>query len=192
MGQQKTPHTDSRVREVYEELGDLLEQGDDVFIENGPEVLKEAVSDPSFLDSIESDHAEPGTYTRKKVIGDEGRHVIRYMEWPPEYALMPHEHHGRPCFEVLVEGHLSLTDLAREKVGENEYRLEPIETTVTKPGESAVVDPRECEIHAVYSPIRSRSLHVYPDDNYTSYGYTLKEDAEGDVYECQEFRLRGD
>jgi hypothetical protein len=30
-------------------------------------------------------------------------HVTRSTEWLPEYALCPHEHHGRPCFEVIVE-----------------------------------------------------------------------------------------
>ncbi|WP_247730151.1 hypothetical protein [Halovivax limisalsi] len=192
MSQQETGSANEHVREVYEELGELLEQGDDVFVEEGPALLEDAIERPGFLDGLETEHAEPGEYTRKKVIGDPGRHVIRYMEWPPEYALMPHEHHGRPCFEVLVEGHLALSDLEPTQVGENEYTFEVLGTTVTEPGESAVVDPRENEIHAVYSPVRSRSLHVYPDDSYKSYGYVYDEDADGDVYERKEFQLRED
>jgi len=35
------------------------------------------------------------------------------MKWLPEYALLPHEHHGRPCFEVIVKGQLLITDLER-------------------------------------------------------------------------------
>ncbi|EMA46608.1 hypothetical protein C448_05883 [Halococcus morrhuae DSM 1307] len=113
------------------------------------------------------------------------------MEWPPEYALMPHEHHGRPCFEVLVDGHLVLSDLKRTRIGDNEYTFEVLETTIAESGESAVIDPRENEIHAVYSPVRSRSLHVYPDDNYESYGYVLNDDnRKADVYKRKEFQLR--
>ena len=189
MSQQKRASTSSHVREVYEELGELLKQGDDVFIEEGPDLVKSALK-RGFFDGVETKHAESGTYTRNKIIGDGGRHVIRYMEGPPEYALMPHEHHGRPCFEVLVEGHLALSDLAPTEVGENEYTFEVLGTTVTEAGESAVVDPRENEIHSVYSPVRSKSLHVYPDDNYRSYGYIQKDEADGDIYERKEFQLR--
>jgi hypothetical protein len=192
MSQQDTTSATEPVREVYEKLGELLEQGDDVFVKEGPALLKDAIEETEFLDGLETEHAEPGTYTRKKIIGDPGRHVIRYMEWPPEYALMPHEHHGRPCFEVLVEGHLALTDLEPTQVGEDRYTFDVLGSSVTEPGESAVVDPRENEIHAVYSPVRSRSLHVYPDDNYRSFGYVLDEEADGDVYVRTEFQLRED
>lgn len=181
------------VRRMYDELGELLERSDAAFVEEGPDVVKTAITDPGFFEGVSTEHAEQGTYTREKVIGDSGGHVVRYMEWPPEYALMPHEHHGRPCFEVLVEGQLVLTDLASTAVGENEYTFDVIETTTADPGEAAVVDPRENEIHAVYSPVRSRSLHVYPDDNWESYGYVPKDDPTSDavdVYERQSFQLR--
>lgn len=181
------------VRRMYDELGELLERSDEAFIEEGPAVVKNAIAEPGFFDGVTTAHAERGDYTREKVIGDPDGHVVRYMEWPPEYALMPHEHHGRPCFEVLVEGQLVLSDLAATTVGENEYTFDVIETTIADPGEAAVVDPRENEIHAVYSPVRSRSLHVYPDDNWESYGYVPKDDPSSDavdVYERESFQLR--
>jgi hypothetical protein len=194
MTQEVDPAPNPAVREVYERLGDVLEEGDDVFVEQGPAVLQEAISDPSFFDGVDTIHAPPGEYTRAKVVGDPGRHVIRFMEWPPGYELLPHEHHGRPCFEVLVDGLLSVVDMDPREVADGRYVLEPRDQGFTRPGESAVVDPRVCDVHAVYSPVRSRSLHVYPDDEYHAYGYVLEEDSEGDrdVYRRERFELRED
>lgn len=193
MGQRTTRQGDPnpQVRTLYDELGDLLREGDDAFVEEGPELLRRAVEDQGFFENVTTDPAAPGEYTRQKVIGDPGEHVIRFMEWPPEYALMPHEHHGRPCFEVLVEGHLVITDLKRTAVGDGTYTFEVIDSSTVRPGESAVVDPRENEIHAVYSPVRSKSLHAYPDDQWKAYGYVPEEgDNYADTYVRREFRLR--
>jgi hypothetical protein len=177
------------VRETYDRLGRLLDEGDDVFVEEGPAVLQEAIGRDGFFENVTTDEAAPDEYTRNKVIGDEGEHVIRYMEWPPEYALMPHEHHGRPCFEVVTEGHLVCTDLERRAV-DGGYEFDVIGSSVARAGESAVIDPRKNEIHTVYTPVRSRSLHVYPSDSWTAYGYVLDDDREDDVYRRQEFELR--
>jgi len=193
MSQATSPEPDPNhlVREVYVELDELLDQGDDVFIEKGPELLKEAITQPGFFENVETDSAAPDEYTRNKVIGDPGEHVIRFMEWPPEYTLMPHEHHGRPCFEVLVEGQLMIVNLERTEISDNEYTFDIVDSTITQSEESAVVDPRENEIHAVYSPVRSKSLHVYPGDNWKAYGYVLKDgDDSADIYERKEFQLR--
>jgi hypothetical protein len=115
------------------------------------------------------------------------------MEWPPEYALLPHEHHGRPCFEVLVEGRLLVTDLERIQLSDNTYTFNVLDTTIVRPGDSAVIDPRENEIHSVYSPVRSKSLHVYPEGNWKAYGYVLQEsENDADIYERKEFQLRQD
>ena len=193
MSQQVDSAPNPKVRAVYEQLGDLLDQGDDVLVEEGPELLKEAIEDPEFFEGVETEHADPGEYTRAKVIGEPGRHVIRFMEWPPGYELLPHEHHGRPCFEVLVDGLLSVVDMDPVPVGDDEYVMEVCDTEYTRPGESAVIDPRVCDVHAVYSPVRSRSLHVYPDDNYHAYGYVLQDDdRERDVYRRERFELRED
>lgn len=193
MSKHAEPEPNLMVRDVYDRLGELLDQGDDVFVEEGPEVLQDAIEHEGFFEGVTTDRAAPDEYTRNKVIGDPGEHVIRYMEWPPEYTLVPHEHHGRPCFEVLVEGHLVVTDLERERVGEDRYTFEVIDSQITEPGEAAVVDPRESEIHAVYSPVRSKSLHVYPDDQWTAYGYVHVGQENGrDLYERKEFQLRED
>lgn len=182
------------VQRVYDRLGDLLADGDDRFVEEGPALLQDAMEEDGFFDGVGTERADYGEYTRKKVVGGggDGSHVVRFMEWPPEYALLPHEHHGRPCFEVLVDGRLVLTDMEAERVGDGEYLLHARETHTTEPGEAAVVDPRDGEIHAVYSPVRSRSLHVYPDDSHESVGYVPKEDddSDRDVYERRTFRLR--
>jgi hypothetical protein len=191
MSSMSNDSVNARVESVYDDLGDLLERGDDVFVEQGPKLLRDAIDQPGFFENVSTEHADPGEYTRSKIIGRD-EHVIRFMEWPPEYTLVPHEHHGRPCFEVLVDGHLVLSNLEATQVGDNAYEFEVIESEITWPGESAVVDPREHEIHAVYSPVRSRSLHVYPEDNYEAYGYVPKPETEGDVYERRSFRLRGD
>lgn len=184
----------SQVREVYDRLGELLERGDDAFIEEGPSVVQKALTDPKFLDGIEAEPAVD-SYTRAKVIGESGEHVIRYMEWPPEYSLMPHEHHGRPCFEVLVEGTLVLTDMVPREVDDGQYELEMGEVTVCRKEEAGVVDPRTGnDIHAVYSPERTRSLHCYPDDKFHSYGYVPEdeEDPSNDYYRRKRFKLDED
>jgi len=181
------------VREVYDELGALLERGDDVFVEEGPGVLQEAIGRDGFFENVSADPADPDEYTREKVIGEPDNHTIRFMEWPPEYALLPHEHHGRPCFEVLVEGRLLVTDLERTQLPGGGYTFEIRDTTIVHPGDAAVIDPRENEIHSVYSPVRSKSLHVYPEDNWKAYGYVLQEsETDADIYERREFQLRGD
>lgn len=181
-----------QVRDVYDQLGELLGDGDDAFVEEGPAILAEAIEEPGFFDGIEAEPADD-SYTRAKVIGDPGEHVIRYMEWPPEYALMPHEHHGRPCFEVLVDGMLFLADMDAREVDDGLYDLEVTGREVCEPGDTAVVDPRNgSDIHAVYSPVRTRSLHVYPDDAYYSVGYVDAEtdDPRDDLYHRKEFQLK--
>lgn len=193
MSRTSAPRSDPnpQVRQVYDDLGELLDRGDDVFVESGPARLQEAITRDDFFIDVTTDPAAPDQYTREKVIGDPGEHVIRFMEWPPGYVLMPHEHHGRPCFEVLVEGQLMIADFDRTRTGDDEFTLEVIDSSIVQPGESAVVDPRQNEIHGVYSPVRSKSLHVYPEDNWRAFGYVLKEEAAvADIYERREFQLR--
>jgi hypothetical protein len=193
MSSRASPESDPNplVREVYDDLGELLDRGDDAFVEEGPTLLADAIERDGFFENVTTDPAAPDEYTREKVIGDPGEHVIRFMEWPPEYTLMPHEHHGRPCFEVLVDGHLVLSNLERTAVGDGEYTFDVVDSEITEPGEPAVVDPRENEIHAVYSPVRSRSLHVYPNDSWRAFGYVQKnDDPDDDTYERREFTLR--
>ncbi|MFB6360100.1 MAG: hypothetical protein ABEH59_02135 [Halobacteriales archaeon] len=44
------------VREVYDDLGRLLDEGDDVFIEEGPALLKEAIARDGFFRNLTSTH----------------------------------------------------------------------------------------------------------------------------------------
>lgn len=158
------------VRQVYEDLGRLLEAGDDVFIEQGPDLLKQACADPAFLAGVAFVEAD-GRYTRTKVIGDPGRHVIRGMVWPGEFYLIPHEHHGRPCFEVVLDGLLKIYYYrAIPKEGEV-YELEAMMELLVGTGEHAVIDPRITEVHAVRSMRKSRAIHVYPQDKDVGYGF---------------------
>ncbi|WP_439026812.1 hypothetical protein [Haloarchaeobius sp. DT45] len=191
MSQDDSTGPNEQVRDVYERLGTLLDRGDDTFVEEGPGLLQAAIGEPGFFHGVEPAPAESGQYTREKVIGESGRHVIRFMEWAPGYSLLPHEHHGRPCFEVLVDGLLHVVDMTAEQVTDDHYTLSILDCDVTEPGEAAVVDPRENEIHSVYSPVRSCSLHVYPDDRSVGYGYVLDEDVsdERDLYRRERFEL---
>ncbi|WP_435333240.1 hypothetical protein [Haloarchaeobius sp. TZWWS8] len=207
MSQDVLSAPNEHVREVYDRLGDLLDQGDDAFVDEGPALLRRAIRQPGFFDGVETEPATDGSYTRTKVVGDPDGHVIRFMEWPPGYSLCPHEHHGRPCFEVLVDGLLHVVDMDVTRVEEKGvadglvdengdadgglYELSILDCGVTEPGQSAVVDPRDNDVHSVYSPVRSRSLHVYPDDQHFSYGYVLDEDAGGerDRYRRERFDL---
>ncbi|WP_435364211.1 hypothetical protein [Haloarchaeobius sp. DYHT-AS-18] len=191
MSQDAVTGPNAQVRDVYDRLGSLLDRGDEVFIEEGPGLLQAAIAEPGFFDGVEPAPADSDHYTREKVAGAPGGHVIRFMEWPPGYSLVPHEHHGRPCFEVLVDGLLHVVDMTAEQVDEEHYTLSILDCDVTEPGEAAVVDPRENDIHAVYSPVRSCSLHVYPDDRSFAYGYELDEDAsdETDLYRRERFEL---
>jgi hypothetical protein len=183
------------MKAVYDRLGELLDRGDDAFIEEGLVVIQEALQDPGFLNGVETEPAVD-SYTRAKVIGGGPEdHVIRYMEWPPEYSLLPHEHHGRPCFEVLVEGMLVLTDMEPVEVADSRYELHPGDVTVCRQGEAGVVDPRTGhDVHAVYSPERCRSLHCYPNDKSYSFGYVPENesDPENDRYVRKRFDLDSD
>jgi hypothetical protein len=174
---------------VYERLDALLAEGDDAFIDAGPSVVQDAIADEAFFERVETARATDG-YTRELVYREPDGPVIRFMEWSPEFSLMPHEHHGRPCFEVLVEGHLCLSNMTAREVSAGEYELDIVDTEVCGPGDAGVVDPRGgSDIHAVYSPVRSRSLHVYPDDNHYGTGY-VQTDDENDCYERKKFQLR--
>lgn len=178
-----------RVDTVYDRLSDLLARGDDVFVEEGPAVLQEAIDDRAFFEGVDTERAVE-EYTRSLVYREPDGPVIRYMEWPPEYSLLPHEHHGRPCFEVLVDGRLFLADMEATELADGEYTLEVVGTEVCGPGDAGVVDPRDgSDIHAVYSPVRSRSLHVYPDDNHYGIGY-VRTEGDDDRYRRERFELR--
>lgn len=181
------------VQELYDELGNLLAAGDDTFIEQGPLLLQDYMEIDGFFDGVETEPAVDG-YTRTKVIGEPGEHVIRFMEWPENFRLPPHEHHGRPCFEALVDGKLYIADLDAAPVDDDRYTMDVLGGYSVSPGETGVVDPRVSDIHEVHTVNRSRSLHVYPEDNATC---TLYEPVDADgatdtLYTSQQVTLRKD
>ena len=49
------------VREVYEALGDLLAEGDDAFVEEGPDLLAGAIEEPAFFEGVETEQYEHPT-----------------------------------------------------------------------------------------------------------------------------------
>jgi len=182
--------SDNLMRVLYDRLGVVLRQGDDAFIERGPPLVKEFfLGNPEVLDDLRIKPATNG-YTRAKVIGDKDKHVIRFMEWAPDCYLLPHEHHGRPCFEFLVEGQLVIHDFVSQEIEDSKFMLKLIRRYVAKPGDFAVVDPRVTEIHSVLSNgTRSRSLHFYPEDNYFTSAYV---ETRKDVYHRKRLDLRDD
>jgi len=171
---------------LYADLTAVAEEGDAALLDEGPEILQEYIAD-GLLDEVAPEPAEDG-YTRRKIVGgDQDDLVVRYMEWPAEFSLMPHEHHGRPCFEVVTEGELAISDMVPRAV-EDGYEMELQGTYVAGEGDVGLVDPADGEVHAVYSPVRARSIHVYPVDPDTAAGYELV-DAEEDLYERRTFTL---
>ena len=92
------------------------------------------------------------------------------MEWPEGFILSPHEHHNRPCFELLLEGRMHVCEYKSEKIKNNIYRLEIYNFHSLKPGDIAKVD-LDVQIHSIYSSKLCRSLHVYPKDNDFTYFY---------------------
>lgn len=178
------------VMTLYNELEHLLLCGDSTFINNGPVLLKEFLLKPGFFEGVETVPAIGKNYTRKKIIGEPNKHVIRFMEWPAGYFLLPHEHHGRPCFELLVEGLLMIDDWKVEKNSDDYYTLEKIKEYTVKPGQAGVVDPAITQVHSVLSIERSKSLHVYPLDNPRTFCY--ENISCNGLYKRKEFELKKD
>jgi len=158
-------------QEVYEKLGKILEEsGDEGFISEGPKIVSEFYKKhTNIMEKFETKHAETG-YTRKKVICDNGKHAVRFMEWCPDSKSPVHEHGGRPCFDIIIDGELEIGDFKQVKLKDtkNEYKLEEIKKYKAGVGEFIIVDPEKTgiEIHIVMSPNgKSRSLHFYPIDH---------------------------
>ena len=83
-------------------------------------------SSSRFLNNVEFKETNSDKYTRTKVIGEGGKPVIRAMRWPAEYELMPHEHHGRPCMELIVSGNMEVKDIKAKATQCNKYILEEL------------------------------------------------------------------
>ena len=179
-------------KEVYEPLGEILKnKGDDGFISEGPKLLKTFYDkNCANMNAIESDHAEYD-YTRKRVICENGLHAIRCMEWAPGASSAIHEHGGRPCFDIVLEGELEIIDYFVEHIEGEKYNLTEIKRYSAQIGDLVIVNPIDSnsEVHTVVNGSRrSRSLHCYPIDHQSLGVYT----SEGDYYVRSECTLATD
>lgn len=149
--------------QLYEHLGQLLEQGDDVLLRNGPAVLQQFLSLGDFLNSFRV-HVEPGSYRRPKVLGEEGKHVLRLMQW--NAVTTPyHAHHGRPCLTLVLDGEVTVEDAWMQRKGNQLYILTDTQANLLTPGMVGVVNPKVTEIHRVICTGQATTLNLYPEDH---------------------------
>lgn len=162
------------LQELYSTL-EPLSQNSGLFLQEGRRIVKDFYSAYPSLENIEFKGPLFHRYRRTKLFGETG-FVIRLMEWSPRYALPPHEHHGRPCIELLLEGKMTVTDMKAEPEADL-HKLLVIETHELSPGAIASIDPQVTDIHSVYCEKRCTSLHFYPKDE--SEGHVYKQQKSG-------------
>ena len=156
-------------KDVYEPIGRILDSvGDAGFITEGPLVIEDFYKrHREILESFGTKPAIRG-YTRKKIICENGRHAARCMEWAPDAVSSIHEHGGRPCFDIVLEGRLKIVDYFPERIEGNLFELREVNKYEVGPGEMVLVNPikDKSEVHMVMnSGVRSRSIHFYPIDH---------------------------
>ena len=160
--------------ELYGILKNLCSQNDQTFLEEGPNKVREYFSRGDLLRGDEFKETL-NCYSRTKIIGQQGKLVIRAMKWPDGFYLVPHEHHNRPCIELLVSGLMTISDIASEHIENNLYSnlygLRILETHELQSGDMAVVDPAVTQIHDIVAIEKCTSLHFYPSDKLTSHKY---------------------
>jgi len=177
--------TNPLISELYTKLGELLEERDDVFLHKGIELIKEYSSKTGFLEGYEfGDPRE--TYSRKKIMGGEGKLIMRGMNWTSGFDLLPHEHHDRACIMLLLSGSMNVRDYESKKL-EELYELSLLEDCVFTPGEISIVNPKVTQIHAMKALEDTCSLHFYPLDKPTSFGYVKGDDG---LYVRKEIKLK--
>lgn len=170
---------------LYMILENLCSQSDQNFLDNGPDIVKEYFSKGDLL--LGNEFEEPsGSYSRAILIGDVGQFVVRAMSWPNDFYLPPHEHHDRPCIELLVSGFMSVDDIEATKVGDDLYKLRVSKRNILKPGDIAIVDPSITQIHEITTFQQSTSLHFYPSDEKISHRYMQQDKG---LFLREEFKL---
>lgn len=160
---------------VYEPLGKILDaEGDRGFVTKGPPLVAAFYEEHrEILEQLATKPALHG-YTRKKVICDNGRHAARCMEWAPDAVSPVHEHGGHVCFDIVLQGAISVTDYRPRHVEGDVYELEEVRQYTARPGEFVTVDifADDFEAHVVKGAHeRSKSLHFYPIDHKALYIY---------------------
>jgi len=174
--------------EFYEKVCRVFERGGDVSIREGPDLVANYLNKRAFVEILESRPVDRG-YSRNFLCGGGDKPVIYVMQWSPGYVLMPHEHHGRSCFEFVLSGQHVVSDWMVERKTDDLFHLDLLQTHVVDPGQCAIVDAKHTDVHSVYTPVRSTSLHVYAADYQSSFGYVLEDD---DLFLRREFALKRD
>ncbi len=162
---------------IYNPLGQIsASEGDMGFVSKGPQIVADVYAkEPELFATLATKHAEEG-YTRKKVICDNGKHAVRCMEWAPDAISAIHEHGGRVCFDIVLEGVLEVIDYRPHAIaGEKElFFLEEVRRYEAHMGEFVIIDPftNDFEAHTVVNlHTTSKSLHFYPIDHRSMYIY---------------------
>lgn len=156
------------IEKLYLQLRESMKKGDKKFIYYATAALRDGFLEGIFS-SLHFDPAPPGKYTRKKIMGTtEDDLVIRAMEWN-SVCVPPHEHHGRPCFEIILGGVFRVTMWSASKKREG-YALRAGAIHSLHPGDVAVLTHDE-NIHSVECGGVGRSLHIYPLDKPFTYVY---------------------
>jgi len=141
-------------KRIYDPLGYILEEeGDFGFIKHGPDIVKSLYNnEPELFSALAPVHAESG-YTRKKIIYDDTKHAALLMEWCPNCLSPIHEHGGRVCFDIVIDGELQAINFKAERVSESTYRLKKMSSYIVRPGECVIVNPFESksDIHMISS-----------------------------------------
>ena len=149
----------------YRQIEELVEHSDQRFLEQGPSLLEKAAQDTRFLRAVEEAR---GDQMRAVVMGEVGKPVIVAWNWPLDFSLRPHEHHGKSCFDIGTQGQFVVVNYMPHEEEKGVFTLEEWGTQVVNPGQIARVDPRVTEVHSVYCPLGATSIHVYPAGSLTT------------------------
>jgi len=186
----------ARLCELYSKLECSLRESDGSFLEHGKRAVRDYAFHNGYLRSdvvegIEFD--DPGKcYSRRKILGDEGKHVILDMNWSPDFSLFAHEHGKRPCIMLIVEGHMYVTDFEAVRITHDKYQLNEIGHHELFPGDIGTVDPVG-DIHSMDVITPSKTLHFYAEDRKSCFGYLKPKDQAQDdgLFFRKEFQLQG-
>ncbi len=174
--------------DFYNEFCELAKQKDSTIVEEGPLIISRYLKNKDILPMLKPKPARD-KYTRNVIIEGHKKPVFIVMEWPAGFRIMPHKHHGRPCFEYVLEGEIVSTEFTEQKIGEY-YELRKLCTKIFAKGTLSVLDPRKTDIHSIYSPVRSITLNIYPCTEYKTTGFVL--DYNTGKYIKKEFELTKD
>lgn len=152
----------------YDVLGDFITKGDRTLLLHGPRALIK-MAELDFLDQFRVE-VPVHSYRRPKVMGEEGKHVLRLMQFN-SVDVPYHEHHGRPCLMAVIDGTVVVENAWMEQQGNGLYRIRETVTRTLTPGMADAVNPLETEIHRIQCAGRATALHLYPADHAFAFVY---------------------